>query len=191
MALEQGPVQPPPGDAGAVQRTPGSFAGRILGALRLDGSVFEDVENDPGAMGQATLLVIAAGLARGVGALPEEGVWALVGSPLVAIATWLGGSVLIWGIGVKRFEYTSDYPELLRTLGFAAPPLLFLVLCALPIGVVALWVWFVAHAWATLVMVVAVREALDVTGIRALIVCALAFGVTLMLLFVVGLLFMG
>ena len=77
-------------------------------------------EADRAALGQAALLVILASVARGVGAFEAEGLIGLVGSPLVGLGVWLAGSTLIWGIGVKRFGYTSDYPELLRTVGFAA-----------------------------------------------------------------------
>ncbi len=163
-----------------------SFVRRLLGALRLEGRAFESVEEDPNAMPQAAAVVVVAGLARGVGALASEGWPALIGSPVVAVVVWLASGVLIWGIGVRKFHYTSDYPELLRTTAFAAAPLLVLAGCALPLGGLSTWLWLGAHAWATLALVVAVREALDVPLDRALVVCALALGVTLGLLFVLG-----
>ena len=43
-----------------------------------------------------------------------EGLVGLIGSPLVAVVVWLSAGVLIWGVGVKRFHYSADYPELLR-----------------------------------------------------------------------------
>jgi hypothetical protein len=173
---------------GAVRGLGASFAWRLFGALRLAKEVFEDIEGDRGALRQAAGLVVVAGLARGLGAFGSEGLAGLVGSPIVALVVWLVAGVLIWGIGVKRFGYSSDYFELLRTTGFAAAPLLFLALCALPLGAFEAWLWAGLHAWAMLVLVIAVREALDVPTMRALVVCALALGVTLAVFFVVGLL---
>ncbi len=173
-------AQPAPG------RPSASFPRRLFGALRLEGAAFESVEQDPHSMSQAAALVVVAGLARGVGAFSSEGWPALLGSPVVAVAVWLASGVLIHGIGVRRFGYSSDYPELLRTIAFAAAPLLLLAGCALPLGGGVSWLWVGAHAWATLALVVAVREALDVPLDRALLVCALALGVTLGLLFVLG-----
>jgi hypothetical protein len=165
-----------------------SFGRRVLGALGLRASVFEDVEGDAGALGQAGLLVLLAGLARGVGFFEQEGLIGLLGSPIVAVVVWLVASLLIWGIGVRRFAYSSDYPELVRTLGFAAAPLLLLVLCVLPLGGFEPALWIGAHVWACVALLVAVREALDVTMSRALVVCALALGVTLAVFFAAGLL---
>lgn len=166
-----------------------SFGRRVLGALGLEARAFEDVERDAGALGQAGLLVLLAGLARGTGVLEREGLIGLLGSPVVAVVVWLVASLLIWGIGVRRFAYSSDYPELVRTLGFAAAPLLLLALSALPLGAFEPVLWVGAHAWASAALLVAVREALDVPMSRALVVCALALGVTLALFFAAGLLF--
>jgi hypothetical protein len=163
-----------------------SLVWRVSGALRLGGAAFEDAEQDRGAMGQAAAVVVAAGFARGLGVLHDEGVVGLIGSPIIAVAVWLGAGVMIWGIGVKRLHYSADYPELLRTIGFAAAPLLFLALGGLPLGALRPWLWVGAHVWATLALVVATREALDVPLIRALGVCALALGVTLATVLVVS-----
>ncbi|MDJ0849975.1 MAG: YIP1 family protein [Myxococcota bacterium] len=175
----------------AASRPTASFARRLVGALGLRGAAFESVEEDPNSIVQAAALVVGAGLARGVGAFASEGWPALLGSPVVAVVVWLACGVLIWGIGVRRFGYASDYPELLRTIAFAAAPLLLLAACALPLGGLVTALWIGAHAWATLALVVAVREALDVPLDRALLVCALALGVTLGLIFILGFLFVA
>ena len=167
------------------------FALRFLGALRLDARVFSEVEADPAALLQATGLVVLGGLARGVGALGEEGLPGIVVGTLAGILIWLAAAALIWAIGVRRFEYTSSYRELLRTLGFAAAPLVWLALCALPLGPLALVVWWVAHAWAILALIVAAREALDVSTQQALVVCVLSLLVALALLCLLGILFVG
>jgi hypothetical protein len=164
---------------------------RLLGALALDGRVFEEIKGDPRALPQALLVVVVVGLARGVGSAPDEGLVGLVGSPLLALLAWLVGTALVWGIGVKRLACTADYAAVVRVLGFAAVPLLLLVFCVLPLGAATAWIWVGAHGWSLLVLIVAVREALDASLEQALVVCILALGVTLGILFVLGLFLVG
>ncbi|MBW2267385.1 MAG: YIP1 family protein [Deltaproteobacteria bacterium] len=165
-----------------------SFPRRIGGALGLAPEVFRDIERDPRALVQAAAVVVAAGAARGIGAFSDEGRAGLVGSAVVAVATWLLAGTLIWLVGVKRFACRSELPEVLRTLGFAAAPLLLLALGALPLGPAHPWLWVGAHVWATLALAVATREALDVGVHRALAVCVLALAVGFALLALMGVL---
>lgn len=171
--------------SGAAPRT--SFAQRIAGSFLLNSRVFEDIERDPSALIQATLVVVAAGMARGIGAFGTEGMAGLIGSPAVGVATWLVAGSIIWAVGVKRFGCSSDLPELLRTLGFAAAPLLLLALGALPLGEAHSSLWIAAHSWAAIALVVAVREALDVSTRGALAACVFAIAVGFVLLALLGL----
>lgn len=168
-----------------------SLPARFLAALRLDASLYEEAEGDPGALVQAALVVALGGAARGVGFFPDEGWAGLFGSTVAGLLMWLVAACTIWAIGVVRLGGTSDYPELLRTLGFAAAPLVWLALCALPLGMVSTGIWWLAHGLAIVAMVAAIRAALDVTTERALLVCLLALGMGLVVLFVVGLLFVA
>lgn len=168
-----------------------SFGSRVAGALALSDAAFASVEHDRGALFQAGLVVVAAGVARGVGAFAVEGPIGVVGSTVVAVVAWLVCGVLIWGIGVRRFGYASDYPEVLRTVGFAAAPLLLLVLGALPLGAARPWFSAGIHLWAALALFVAVREALDVSAGRAAVVCALALLVIVTVVLIQGLLFIA
>jgi hypothetical protein len=69
-------------------------------------------------------------------------------------------------------KHSSDYKELLRTLGFASAPNTLAVLGGIPAlgGLVTLVAWL----WGLAAFVVAVRQALDVTTGRAIWVCVLA-----------------
>ena len=44
-----------------------SFAERLVGAFRLDGSVYEEVASDPGALAQAAAVVACVAVARAIG----------------------------------------------------------------------------------------------------------------------------
>lgn len=149
-----------------------TFAERLLGAVKLDATVYEEVEHDPGAMGQAVAVVVLAAVAQGLGAAGHPG--GLLAGILSGIAGWLLGTAIVWLIGVRVMRHTSDYAELLRTLAFASAPSVLLAFGVLPIGplrsLLAIAVWcLVLVAYVT-----AVRHALDVTTGRAVLVCVLA-----------------
>ena len=151
-----------------------SFLRRVQGALLLEGSIYEEIENDRRAMPWAAAVVVIAGAARGVSAQAPSTMQEVVGSALSGVCMWLVAALLVWGIGVKRTGYTSNYPELLRTIGFAAAPLLLLLLRLIPMGPADQLVWVVAHVWALLSLIVAMREALDVSDSAATLVCLLS-----------------
>lgn len=148
-----------------------SFLERVIGALRLDAATFDEIEHDPSAIGQAAGVVALAGVAAAIGALSQGGGGAFA-AVFGSLLGWLLGTGFIWLVGVYFMKHSSDYQELLRTLGFASAPQLLLVLRGIPAlgGLVAL----VAFFWGLAAFVVAVRQALDVTTGRAVAVCLLA-----------------
>jgi hypothetical protein len=141
--------------------------------MRLEADVFEEVEHDETAMLQAAGVV---GLASLAGAMGLAAVGAGVFSSLIGgIVSWFVGAGLVWFVGVRWFEHESDYPELLRTLGFASAPQLLLVAGVLPLGPLRVLLALAVWAWSIAAWVVAVRQALDVDTARAISVCLLAF----------------
>lgn len=174
---------PDVGDASCGRR---SFAARFAGALRLDASVFEEVEHDAHALPQAALVVALAGLARGIDVVSEQGWIGAATSLMSAFVLWLAVTAAVTAIGVRMLRYTSGFRELLRTLGFAAAPLVALVICALPLGVLGTALSLLVHAVAVGALVVAVRQALDTDTGRALVVCAGALILGLVLLSLLG-----
>ena len=149
-----------------------SFVERVVGAARLDASVYEEIEADPTAIGQAMAVVAASALAAGLGSLGSGATGAvtavvggIVGWFLWAVVTWLVGTKLLPEAGTR-----ADLGQMLRTIGFSAAPGLLNVLGMVPL--IGLLAWFVAAIWQLVAMVVAVRQALDYTSTgRAVLVC--------------------
>jgi len=160
-----------------------SFTERLIGALKLDASVYEEVEHDPDAMGQAALVVGLGAVAAAIGAIGSGG-GGVVGGILMAFLGWAFGAGVVWLVGVRMMGHTSDYPELLRTLGFASAPRVLLVVGFVPVlgGLVAL----AAAILSLIAWVIAVRQALDVETGRAVLVCVLAFLLQLAIGFVLA-----
>ena len=171
-----------------------SFLQRLIGAAALDSAIYEEVEADRGATGQALTVVILSSLAAGVGSRGLGGTtfsnaafWGVV--TLMAWAAWALLTLQIGGRILPEPDTSVDVGELLRTTGFAAAPGILRVFGILP-GV-TIPVFLISAIWMLAAMVVAVRQALDYrsTG-RAIAVCIL--GWALAIAFAIGLgLFFG
>jgi hypothetical protein len=169
-----------------------TFLQRLVGAAALDAAIYEEVEADPGATGQAMSVVVLSSIAMGIGARGlGGGMSAIAVFGVIALITWAAWALLMFELGARLLpgRQTQSNPyELLRTVGFAATPGFAAVLASVP-GVtipvlVGTWVWMLAA------MVVAVRQALDyeTTG-RALAVVILGWVLALVIAIGLGLLF--
>lgn len=147
----------------------------MLRAARLESALYEEVEADRTATGQAFAVVLMSALATGVGALGNSGLAGLVWHSALDVALWYAwAGVTLW-IGTRLLpgpETSADLGELLRTLGFASAPGVLRVLALLP--PLGFAVFTVCGLWMIAAMVVALRQALDYSSTaRALAVCAL------------------
>jgi hypothetical protein len=153
-----------------------SFVERVVGAARLDAKVYEEVEADPTAMGQAIAVVAASALAAGVGSI-GGGATGAVAAVVSGIVGWFLWAVVTWLIGTKLLPEAgtrADLGQMLRTIGFSAAPGLLNVLGIVPL--LGLLAWVVAAVWQLVAMVVAVRQALDYTSTgRAVLVCVIGW----------------
>jgi hypothetical protein len=168
----------------ATRTIPTPFYLRLIGALSLDPPIYEEVEADTQATGQAMLVVLLSSLSAGIGAFgwvtgSWRGVLFVSALSLVAWAIW---AVLTYVIGTQLLpesQTRADVGELLRTLGFAAAPGMLRIFGIVPGATVPAFA--ITAVWMLAATVVAVRQALDYTStLRAVAVCvigwALAFG---------------
>ena len=165
-----------------------SIQDRMLRAAKLDAQLYEEVEADKGAMGQATAVVLLSSLAAGIGNFSNGGLLGIVGGALGALVGWYIWAYLTYFIGTRWLaepQTRADAGELLRTIGFSSAPGVIRVLGIVP-GLNAL-VFGVAAIWMLVAMVIAVRQALDYhsTG-RAIGVCAIGWVVQAAILVVVA-----
>lgn len=153
------------------------FKERIIRAARLDIHLYEEVEADKGAMGQAMGVVILSSVAAGVGSAAKGGFgWILMGT-IAALIGWYVWAYLTYLIGTKLLpqpQTKADPGELLRTIGFSTSPGLIRVLGIIP-GLREI-VFSIASIWMLVAMVIAVRQALDYTStLRAVGVCIIGW----------------
>jgi hypothetical protein len=152
-----------------------SFVQRMIGSAKLQSATYEDVEHDPGATGQAMVVVVLSSIAAGLGIAGTTGDIAL--GVVSALIAWMIWALVTWFIGTKILpvpETHSNWGELLRTIGFASSPGILRAFGAL--GAIGRGIAAVASIWMLIAMVIAVRQALDYRGTgRALAVCVLGF----------------
>ena len=147
---------------------------RVVGAAKLNAAIYEEVEADKGATGQAMLVVVVSSVAAAIGEA-GQGAMGIVFGLVAALLGWVAWAFCIWLVGTKLLpgsETKSDMGELLRTIGFATSPgwirVLGVVSFLHPIVMIVAWVWMLVA------MVVAARQALDYRGTgRAVIVCVI------------------
>lgn len=153
------------------------FVDRVIRAAKLDGNLYEEVEADKSALGQAMAVVVISSVAAGVGMIDEAGLRGIFMGAVTALIGWYIWAYLTFLIGTRLLpepQTRADYGELLRTIGFSSAPGVIRVLGIIPVlgGIV----FFVASVWMLVAMVVAVRQALDYSGtLRAVGVCVIGW----------------
>jgi hypothetical protein len=169
-----------------------TFLQRLIGAAALDSAIYEEVEADRSATGQAMAVVLLSSVAMGIGAYGLGGnVRVIPVFGVIALVTWAAWALLMFEVGARllpgRNTRSSPY-ELLRTVGFAATPGFAAVLGV--VGGVTVPVLAGTWIWMLLAMVVAVRQALDyeTTG-RAIAVCVLGWVLAMIIAVGLGLMF--
>ena len=165
-----------------------SLVNRMIRAIRLDVSLYEEVEEDDDALHQAITVVAISRLCSGLGSLIRSlfirGVSfgfiggltsslldALVGVVL-ALVGWSIWSFLVFAIGTRFFkgpETQADYGSLLRAIGFSSSPGILNLLSFLPFMSLLTGIWELAA------MIVAVRQALDFETMKSILTCSVGW----------------
>jgi hypothetical protein len=171
-----------------------TFLHRLIGAAVLDRNTYEEVEADSSATPQALTVVVLSSLAAGFGAARGQGdatVPFFVEIALLSVLAWVAWAAVVYTAGaliLPTSETRTDLGELLRTLGFAAAPGLLQVFGAVPGAGPGVFVACIL--WSLVASVVAVRQALDfVSTGRAIAVCGLGWGLSIVLALLAGLFF--
>ncbi len=145
-----------------------SMIDRMIRAARLDPQLYEEVEHDQSATGQAPLVVALGAIAAGIGAL-SGGVVGLIVGIILALVGWAVYAFIAYWVGTHIFkgpQTEATWGQLLRTLGFANSPKVLLVLVIIP--VVGIIVGLAVFVWTLVATVIAIRQALDFDTGRAI-----------------------
>jgi hypothetical protein len=156
-----------------------SLLRRMWRAARIDSHLFEEVEAERRSLPQAALVVLLAAAAGGIGSSIAGATPLHVGIDLFEpLVLWLGGSAFTYMVGATflRGPHTvTDYAEVLRTTGFAFAPGILRGLVAVPPRELGAVLVYAADAWMLVAGIVAVRQALDFTTLRAIATFGLSY----------------
>ncbi len=179
---------------------PSSIWNRMIRAAKLDINLYEEVEHDSGANGQALAVVVlssvAAGIGGGIAGAIEGGglffLWGLLIGLGSGIFGWLVWALFTYWVGSTLFkgpETEATYGQLLRTLGFAnsVGVLRFFIFIPFLGGLIG----FVVFVWILVAGVIAVRQALDFTTGRAIGTCIVGWLIYVLLTFLLSALVLG
>jgi hypothetical protein len=145
---------------------------RMKGAALLDVDTYEEVEADQTATGQAAGVVAVVAVAQAIGGAGAGGPGLLAGV-VSALLGWLLWAGITYLIGAKLFGGTATWGELLRTIGFAQTPGVLHVLGLIPIlgGIIR----FAVAIWVLIAGIIAIRQALDLSTGKAVLIAGLGW----------------
>ena len=78
-----------------------TFQDRIFRAAKLDANLYEEVEADKGAMGQAMTVVVISSLAAGIGSIAQGGFAGILIGTAAALIGWYIWAWLTFFIGTR------------------------------------------------------------------------------------------
>jgi|GraSoiStandDraft_9_1057307.scaffolds.fasta_scaffold20218_3 hypothetical protein len=158
-----------------------AMSDRMMRAARLDPQVYEELEHDLTATGQALTVVVVVAVASGIGhALgeilgghPGAALGGFIAGIVTALLGWAVWSFLAYIIGTKLFGGIATYGELLRTIAFAQSPGVLNILNFIPIlgGLLSL----VVGLWILAATIIAMRQALDFDTTKAVLTAIVGF----------------
>jgi hypothetical protein len=183
-----------------------SFSERVIGALKLERPMFDEVRRDTNAMSQAAIIIAVAGFASGIGAFFSDqnqsftvddrtyniggsvltGIIAGAANIAIALVAWVLISLIYRFVAVRMLgssETAIQWQEVARPIGFASAASMLSLLSPIPIlgGLIS----FAAGIWAFAAQIVALSETFRVSKWRAfgiIVVSGLAIGLVIGLL---------
>ncbi|MBI4772952.1 MAG: YIP1 family protein [Deltaproteobacteria bacterium] len=165
------------------------IADRVIRAAKLDPQVYEEVEADPRALNQAITVVIASGIAAGIGSIAQSGLAGLFFGTIIALIAWYVWAFITYYVGTKWLpepQTHATHGELLRAIGFSSAPGLIRVLGVIPF--LTNFVFIVSGIWMLAAMVIAVRQALDYKSTaRAIGVCLIGWAINIAIIWIFAL----
>jgi len=151
---------------------------RLAPALRLDLQLYLSVSADRTATGQACLVVLLAGVLNGIGLGDRLGSFAIWAGVRAGLMGWLLWTAVVLVI-CRLLGHVRSGRSLLRALGFANAPGIFLVLGLVP--AIALLVRAIVVVWLIAASAIATQAVYDVSRRRSVLITLAAFAVYLVL----------
>lgn len=141
---------------------------RIARAAAFDPGLYEEVEHDTGATGEAALIIVLAAISAGIGGLLRADIGGLISEIIWGLIGYMVFSAIVFWIGMTFFrgpQTNATLGQVLRTIGYANSPALLSFLTFIPVLGWALAV--IIPVWILGTATIAVRAALDFSIVNA------------------------
>jgi Yip1-like protein len=163
-----------------------TFVERVVRAAKLDVTLYEEVENDTTATGQALGVVLISSVAAGIGS--GTGMRGLVVGTIAGLVGWAFWAWITHLIGTRLLNEpgtSADWGQVARAIGFAQAPGILRIVGIIPF--LANLTFLITAIWILVAVVIAVRQALDFTStLRAVAVCFIGWLVQLVFFWMVA-----
>ena len=154
---------------------------RLEGVLRFDDAIYREIEVDHHAIPQALAVVVVVSVLAGLGAGGVVPMFVAIG---ISIIRWMAVTGLIWLVGLFATGGSADFAKLLRCTGFAYVWFALLLFGGFPILGTLCAIAAVLLSLASLVVVT--RVVLETDTPKALLICAIALGIPVLVLLGLG-----
>ncbi len=148
---------------------------RIMRIIKLDFSVFKEIEADPNATSEAAIVVLLASLLSAIGTgIASRGFFMpFIGGLVSGLVGWVVWAAVTHFVGKALYQSGGTFESMLRVLGYASAPRFLGILSFIPCfgalaGLAALILSLVAG-------VMAISEGLDVDTGQAIIVAVIGW----------------
>ncbi len=165
-----------------------TFISRMIGAAKLDPSLFEELINDPKTQGQSVWVVAIFAMTTGFGLFSRAGATAVNSCLVTTFFAWYFWAFTLYFAGTYLFreaEKKADRKTVMRLMAFASAPGILRVLGVIPQTSVILFI--VTSVWIIAASVMGIKMAFEIpnTG-KVILLCTgtwlLAFFVQILLL---------
>jgi hypothetical protein len=139
---------------------------RMIGAAELQLPIYQEVEADKNATGQAALVIVLVAVASGIGLIGVNGRIGILWGALSGLVGWALFAGLVYYIGAKILpvpKTEADWGRVARTLAFANSPgvLRIFAINGFTSATLSSLLMFLIRIWVIVASVVAVRESMD------------------------------
>ncbi|MBN2007388.1 MAG: YIP1 family protein [Anaerolineae bacterium] len=170
---------------------------RVMRVIKLDKSVYAEVEADQMATSQAAIVVaivaVLSAIGSGIGTFITAGgegfIMAFLSAILGSFIGWLVWSAVTYFVGTSLFHGEATIGEMLRVIGFAQAPLALNVLSFIPClgAIISLAAWLFSLYTGFL----AIQEGLDLDTNKTIATVVIGWIVSLIVSLVIGMIFGG
>ena len=165
---------------------------RVIRVIKLDKTLFAEVEHDESLTSEAFIIVVAVSLLAALGTAIGSGrffgvfIWNVLSGVILSWGLW--SFITLW-VGTNIFDGEADLGEMLRVIGYANAPRFLGVLGFIPlIG----WIFSLAGTILSLIAAfLALQEGLDLDTPKTIATVVIGWIVGLIINIALGALFVG